>query len=127
EQQAKKDEYHKRYIQLNILISNIQAEMFYLKKSAKDIEEVMSKSYSLYSENKANGEIATKALGIAREVHEVKKDYYRVLDGFDSFLKEFEANEGMHLKDIAFIIESNTKRYIKDKEIDFIMAFEDDL
>src|SRR5699024_3584098 len=96
-------------------------------KSTKDNEEVMSKSYSLYSANKDNGQIAPKALGIAREVHEIKKDYYRALDGFDSFLKDFEGNEGMNLKDIAFIIESNTKRYIKNKKIDFSTTFEDDI
>ncbi|WP_213818692.1 ATP-binding protein [Garciella nitratireducens] len=125
EQKAIEDEYLKRYVQLNTLVSNIQAEMFYLKKSMKDIENVMSRSYALYEKNKENKEISAEALDIARQVHEIKKDYYRVIDGFDSFLKDFETNDIIEFKDIAFIIESNTKRYIKGKkkniELNFLM------
>lgn len=129
ERQAKKNEYRKRYIQLNTLVSNIQAEMFYLKKSMKDIEDVMSKSYSLYEDNKHHKEISTKALDIAREVHEIKKDYYRVLDGFESFLEDFETNEAMSFHDIASIIEGNTNRYMKErkKEIQLHITIKEDL
>lgn len=125
----RKKEHQKRYIQLNTLVSNIQAEMFYLKKSTSDIEKVMNKSYSLYENNKSNNLISDSALDIAREVHEIKKDYYRVLDGFESFLKEFEKNESMSFKDIAFIIEGNSKRYIeeKNKNIKLSISINDDL
>lgn len=121
----RKKEHQKRYIQLNTLVSNIQAELFYLKKSTSDIEKVMNKSYSLYENNKNIENVGDDALEIARDVHEIKKDYYRVLDGFESFLKEFEKNESMSFKDIAFIIEGNSKRYIAEKskniEISFII------
>lgn len=129
ERNATQNEYLKRYIQLNILVSNIQAEMFYLKKSMKDIENVMSKSYSLYENNKDKKEISAEALDIARQVHEIKKDYYRVLDGFDSFLKDFETNDQMSFEDIAFIIESNTKRYMKErnKNIELNISIGDNL
>lgn len=125
----RKKEHQKRYIQLNTLVSNIQAELFYLRKSTSDIENVMNKSYSLYESNLSNKSVSDRALDIAREVHEIKKDYYRVLDGFESFLKEFEKNESMSFKDIAFIIEGNSKRYIneKDKNIKLSIIFNDDL
>lgn len=129
ERKATQNEYLKRYIQLNTLVSNIQAEMFYLKKSMKDIENVMSESYSLYENNKDRGEISAKALDIARQVHEIKKDYYRVIDGFDSFLKDFETNDQMSFEDISFIIGSNTKRYMKErnKNIELNISIEDNL
>ena len=79
-------EHQKRYRSLNLLISNTQAEMFYLKKSMKDIEAVMSKSYSLYETYKDNEYLREKTLDIAREVHEIKKDYYRVLKGFEALI-----------------------------------------
>ncbi|MFO7152763.1 MAG: hypothetical protein DIU66_005930 [Bacillota bacterium] len=76
-------EHQKRYTQLNMFIANIQAEIFYLKKSMKDIEEVMRKSYSLYEQQGLGAEAREKALDIARGVHEIKKDYQRVLLGFE--------------------------------------------
>lgn len=125
----RKKEHQKRYMQLNTLVSNIQAELFYLKKSTSDIENVMDKSYSLYKNNKNNKSVSEYSLDIARDVHEIKKDYYRVLGGFESFLNEFETNETMSLKDLSFIIEGNSKRYIKDnnKDIKIVVTINDNI
>jgi len=125
----RKKEHQKRYIQLNTLVSNIQAELFYLKKSTNDIENVMNLSYSLYENIKDNDKINQDALNIAREVHEIKKDYYRVLNGFENFLKEFAKGESMSFKDIAFIIEGNSKRYIEErnKKIEFSIVINDNI
>lgn len=109
----RKKEHQKRYAQLNTIISNIQAEMFYLTKSMQDIENVMSKSHSLYGQYRNNPDISKIALDIAREVHEIKKDYHRVISGLEGFLEDFENNDAMSFKDIAVIIEENTNRYIK--------------
>ncbi|SHI39535.1 sensor histidine kinase [Lutispora thermophila] len=110
-----KREHQKRYSQLNLLVSDIQAEMFYLKKSMADIEKVMSKSYKLYEKYKEDKELQEDTLDIAREVHEIKKDYNRVLGGFESFLKKFETNDLMTIIDIKDIIEENTNRYLDSK------------
>lgn len=119
----RKKEHQKRYTQLNTIISNIQAEMFYLKKSMKDIEDVMGKSHSLYESNKDNPDVRDTALDIAREVHEIKKDYYRVVGGLESFLENYAQNDSMKFKDIVYIIEDNINRYIsqiaKDIRVEF--------
>ncbi|MFZ5966843.1 MAG: sensor histidine kinase [Bacillota bacterium] len=121
-------EHQKRYSQLNILISDIQAEMFYLKKSMGDIEKVMSKSYKLYETYKENRELQEDTLEIAREVHEIKKDYYRVLSGFDGFLKNFEKQGAMSLSDMVDIIQENTHRYLteREKHVSIQFRFSDD-
>ena len=121
-------EHQKRYTELNLLISNIQAEMFYLKKSMKDIEKVMSKSYSLYETYKNNEYLREKTLDIAREVHEIKKDHYRVLKGFEALIDNFENEDAMTLSNIFTIIKDNTSRYIKEsnKEIGISFQFEKD-
>ncbi|HYF84535.1 MAG TPA: sensor histidine kinase [Clostridia bacterium] len=116
-------EHQKRYSQLNILISDIQAEMFYLKKSMGDIENVMSKSYKLYEKHKENEDLQEDTLNIAREVHEIKKEYYRILSGFQSFLKSFENNGTMTLKDMHAIIKDNTNRYLSEHEKKITMHF----
>lgn len=125
----RKREHQERYIQLNTFVSSIQAEVFYLKKSMVDIEKVMSKSYSLYENNKNDKDIRDDALDIAREVHEIKKDYLRVLSGFDNSIKNFEKNDSMSFKDIIFIIENNVKRYIyeSDKKIEVHFKIYDNL
>lgn len=119
----RKKEHQKRYTQLNTIISNIQAETFYLKKSMNDIEDVMGKSHSLYEKNKDNPEIKETALDIAREVHEIKKDYYRVLKGLENFVENFTENDFMKFKDIVYIIEDNINRYITQIDKDIIIEF----
>lgn len=121
-------EHQKRYTELNLLISNINAEMFYLKKSMKDIENVMSKSYNLYETYKNNDYLREETLDIAREVHEIKKDYYRVLKGFESLINNFGNEDAMTLSNIFTIIKDNTSRYIKmnDKKIAISFYFEKD-
>lgn len=122
-------EYHRRYNQFNTLISNIQSEIFYLTKSTYDIENVMSKSYKLYENTKDNKEINHLALDVAREIHEIKKDYYRVLNGFKSYADNFDFNNSMDLKEIASIIKSNLTRYIEfeDKDIQVTIEFLDNI
>ena len=116
-------EHQKRYTELNLLISNIQAEMFYLKKSMNDIEKVMSKSYSLYETYKNNEYLREKTLDIAREVHEIKKDHYRVLKGFEALLENFEDEDSMSLSNIFTIIKDNTSRYIKESQKEIVISF----
>lgn len=113
----------KRYSQLNLLVSSIQAEMFYLKKSAHDIENIMRKSYALYEDYKEDTELKERTLNIALEIHEVKKDYYRVLNGFESFLEDFEENGKMVISDMFAIIRENTYRYLKEGNIATTMFF----
>lgn len=120
----RKKEHQKRYTQLNTIMSNIQAEMFYLTKSMKDIENIMSKSYKLYESNKEVDGVGRLALDIAREVHEIKKDYYRVVSGLENFLGQFEENDSMGLKDIGYIIEDNINRYIKQNKKDINISLE---
>lgn len=124
----RKKEHQKRYSQLNTLVSSIQAEMFYLKKSMSDIEGVMSKAMSLNNALK-DSELKKDALDIAREVHEIKKDYYRVTKGFDNFVKQFENKDTMSMKDITSIIEDNINRVIEesDKSIDVKFKVEDNI
>lgn len=124
-----KKEHQKRYNQLNTLISNIQAEVFYLTKSTTDIEKVMTKAYKLYENTKGNKEVNLLALDVAREVHEIKKDYYRVLNGFKSYTDNFDINNSMYLKEIGSILQSNLDRYIEylNKQIDVKINFNDDI
>ncbi|MEG0307497.1 MAG: ATP-binding protein [Clostridium sp.] len=116
-------EHQKRYTQLNLLISNIQAETVYLKKSLKDIEDVMSKSYNLYDTYKGDPKLRNSTLDIARNVHEIKKDYFRVLSGFESLMNDLKNEAPMSLANIFTIIEDNTNIYIKENNLKIKINF----
>ncbi|EQB86275.1 hypothetical protein M918_15160 [Clostridium sp. BL8] len=118
-----KKEHQERYTQLNLLMSNIQSEMFYLKKSMKDIEKVMSESYSLYEEYKHNEGLKERTLNIAREVHEIKKDYYRVISGLDTLVNSVENHDVMTLSTMLTIIKDNTTRYIDSNKLSAKLNF----
>ena len=123
-------EHQKRYAQLNFLVSNVQTELFYLNKSQKDIEAVMSSSYNLYHSISEMPEYADMALEISRGVHEIKKDYSRVMAGFKAFIEGVEQEDTMKLKDAFSIIDANTKKLInelgKEDLINIVMKPKDD-
>lgn len=117
------EEHEKRYLQLNIMVSNIESELFYLKKSMDDIESVMSKSYLLYEKNKENKKLKEEILDISREIHEIKKDYSRVVKGFENFLNNFENKEFMNLSKTIDIIKANTFKYLKESKKDITIKY----
>lgn len=119
-----KQEHQKRYKELNTIAANIQAETFYLKKSMTDIEDVMSKSYTLYQNNTKNPEISEISLDIAREVHEIKKDYYRILMGLEGFIEKFDEDGDMNFTDIVYIIKDNVEKYINKTEKNIDIRFD---
>ncbi len=123
-----------RYAELILIIARLKAELFYLKKSSGDIELVMEKGYTLYQTlNAANpGELArtdsptARALAIARDIHEVKKDYYRVTRGIEEILDVAVTEEGLPLDEFFQIVEQNTRRYISSLDKPVTITFDYD-
>ena len=125
------EDYAARYSELILIIAKLKAELFYLKKSSADIELVMEKSYTLSQTlNKAcPGELAqgdspaARALAIAREIHEVKKDYYRVSRGMEAILDVEVIEDGLPLSEFFQIVEQNTRRYISSLDKPVTITF----
>lgn len=117
----------KRYIEQTVMVAQLKSELFYLEKSSQDIENVMEKAYWLYKQLNSQGRgsredeklPADQALAVAREIHEVKKDYYRVITGIENILRPSSRTQEVRLSEILFIIEQNTIRYLDviDKKI----------
>ena len=109
-----------RYAQLIVMVAKLKTELFYLKKSSRDIEEVMERSYWLYNQMNEQGrtkpelaQYSGDALEITRNIHEVKKDYARVLTGIEAILLPSEPNSFMNLSEIFQIMEQNMASFIK--------------
>jgi two-component system sensor histidine kinase YcbA len=115
-----KDKKDKEFKESLIFVSKLKTEVFFLKKSIDDIEHTMEKSYLLYDELKDAG-LKNYALEISRNIHEIKKDYFRVVTGIESTLETEmeERNFTMTLFDVLTIIEDSTKKFLNsvDKEI----------
>lgn len=133
-----KKAHYNRYIELLLFISNLKAELFYLRKSMQDIEKVMNSSYSMYvqisglDDSKAQSPLKPykeKALSLAKDIHEIKKDYQRVITGIEKLLPNPVENERMTLAEISEIIRDNSKRYIESigKAVDLKFQFHDRL
>lgn len=108
-----KQEHQKRYVQLTSLAADVETELFYLRKSSDQIESVMRRSYKLYDTLPDDIESKTDALEIAREIHEIKKDYLRVLSGFDGFINKLENIDELSLSEILTIVRSSSEKSIQ--------------
>ncbi|MTK13513.1 MAG: histidine kinase, partial [Clostridiaceae bacterium] len=81
-----KEEHEERYRRLILLTSGFKSEIYFMNKNAAEIEDVMKKSFSVYeivSENHYPEELKNLTLDIAKDVHEIKKDYIRVMRGLE--------------------------------------------
>lgn len=117
-----RQEHQKRYTQLNMLVANVEAELFYLKKSANDIESVMSKCYNLYASAEEDSAEKNQLLDISKDIHEIKKDYQRVLSGFQDFVDTVQDMEYLTVREIFAIMGTNYDKIHKgtDQEVEIV-------
>lgn len=73
--------------------SKLQGEVTFFRKSEEDIEKAMQKAHHLYQITKKHQndlpitlELPRKTLSIARDVHEIKKDYRRMREALSSLV-----------------------------------------
>ena len=119
-------EHEERYRKLILITSNVKSEIYFMNKNKTDIEDVMKKAYYLYktlSENNYPIEYANTSLDVAKDVHEIKKDYASVIKGLEELFDEKEENVKMDIKDIANIIEDDVKEYIRSNKLDISLDF----
>ena len=120
-----------RYAELMMMIAKLRTELFYLKKSSQDIEVVMEHTYWLYqqlngkkSDHEEYAPYAARALEIARDIHEVKKDYSRVSAGIEKILNPAVLEQPMTIADIFHIIEQNLLRYLDASKKNITVSFQ---
>ncbi|WP_297428759.1 ATP-binding protein [Clostridium sp.] len=119
----KNSEHQNRYAELNLMVSKIYAEAFYLQKSTHDLNKVMKEAYDLYEINKGKSEFSTKALAIAQNAHEIRKNNDRVLRGINQLVENVEKAEYMTISEIFSIIEDSTKRQIESINSSIFIEF----
>ncbi len=121
-----KEEHESRYRKLVLLTSGFKSEIYFMNKNITQIEDVMKKSYNAYkmiSEGDHPKELKNLSLDIAKDVHEIKKDYIRIIKGLEAISKDKIDYSKMSINDIVDILESDTKEYIIENSLDISLNF----
>lgn len=122
-----KSEHEKRYRKLLWLTMILKSEMYWMDKNMDKIEEVMSDSYKLFEEirdGRNPDNWANQSVKIARDVHEIKKEYDLVLRGVRVITESRYRDNGMYFKDIMSILEEKMQNEIKYKNLDIKFSIE---
>lgn len=107
----KRKQNENKYRELVCFIASLKTELFFLKKSTVDIENAMNKCFKIYTRLK-NTELGNDALSASKDIHEIKKDYVRVLSGIEKTLSEENVILNMSIEDIFNMIRGNTQKLI---------------
>ena len=119
-----------RYRRLLLLISKLNGEVVWMKKNTGLIEETMNTSYQLYRELEENGTdetLSRKALGVAKDIHEIKKEYLLILRGLSEALDLNLKDDGMYLTDILTVLKQSLTTESSDKKADISFQIQENL
>ena len=120
----KKEEHEQRYRRLYLITADLKSEQYLMEKNSRQIEQVMKNAYVLYEQLNDSGcasEYKSASLDIAREVHDIKKDYYRVIRGISEEIGKNPDTESMSLKDMFTILTETLRADIREKKRDVIV------
>lgn len=114
----RKDEHEIRYKQLIMLTSELKSEAYFMQKNMDYIEYVMEDAYKMYSDlDDLEVDQAKKiALKIATDIHEIKKNYSRVVDGLGKITDGEENFNQMKLTELVRILKSSITRSLENQE-----------
>jgi len=126
-----KEEHQRRYHDLLLITAKMKSEIFFLKKSMQDIESAMSKSYGIY--NKLNDidvllkedieQIKSDSLELSIQIHEIKKDYNRIVLSMEKILPARETGNTMKISEVFNIIQNIFVRYLEGLNKDIRLSF----
>ncbi|MDK9711294.1 sensor histidine kinase [Acidaminobacter sp.] len=122
-----KEEHEVRYARLVWLTAQLKSEMYWMEKNMEEIEKVMTNAYTLFEDIKFDhrregwGE---KAVTIARDVHEIKKEYELAVRGIKELTADAVVVGGMSFKDICKILYDSMVREIREMACRIELEFE---
>ncbi len=109
------EEQRRRYLEQTMRVAQLRAETIYLQKSAGDIERVMKQGYAMYEQFREQPEVARPSLEIARGIHEVGKDYRRIVAELQALIGEVR-QQPMLLSEVLALVHESTERFLAGQE-----------
>lgn len=124
----KREEHENRYRRLFLMTTGLKNEIYFMKKNSEEIESVMGNAYRLYENLSAMDNIPEDmkrmSLAIARDVHEIKKDYIRIIQGIEEEIAEEYDEKRMSLQDLLNILEQTTYHLLEGKTVRIDLVFQ---
>lgn len=122
-----REEHEKNYRHLLLMTANFWSEIFFMEKNINYIEQLMAKAFNLYryaESTGANDEIVRRSLAVAKDVHEVKKDYLRVIQGLEAITEKRLSDMQMGIDEIVDVIADSTRKHIRHQKakIDLLLS-----
>lgn len=117
-------EHANRYERLILLISKLNGEVIWMKKNTALIEDTMARSYKLFSEmqeQNVDPKLSQTALTVAKDIHEIKKEYMLILRGISEALDLNLQDGNMSLSDILVVLENTLSLTAKEQNKQFTL------
>ena len=114
-ERLKRREREKYYREIVVFISKLKTELFLLNKSRNDIENAVSYIHECYDDLEDENSMKKPLLKIAKDIHEIKKDYLRVIAGMNGVFKIDTNIKYMSVKEIFYITKDNCEKLIESK------------
>lgn len=126
-----KEEHENRYQRLFMMTTGLKNEIYFMKKNSEEIENVMANAYRLYealSNMDVSEDMKKMSLAIAKDVHEIKKDYISIIKGIEKEISEDYDEKQMKFSDIVKLLENNTQHAaaIKNQKIKLQFTYQED-
>lgn len=122
-----KQEHEERYHRLLMLISKLDGEVIWMRKNTALIEETMRTSYQLFENLKSSGaepRLTSSALSVAKDIHEIKKEYLLIMRGISEALDEELKSDGMHLEELLLLLKDAMTLVAKEQDKELLFTLE---
>lgn len=121
-----RDEHEKRYQRLFLMTTGLKNEIFFMRKNSEEIEKVMATAYKLYENLSVTDlppEIKKMSLELAKDVHEIKKDYFRIIKGIENEITDEYDEKEMKFSDLLYILQDTTYHLLKSRKLNIQLHF----
>lgn len=121
------EEHEKRYQRMYMLTTSLKGEIYLMRQNTGQIERVMGNAYRLYEDLLARdmpAQMQQTGLDIAREVHEIKKNYLRIIQGIEEELGKEPEDEEIRLSEIIRILLETARTTISKKQLQVVVQAE---
>jgi len=115
--------HEKRYQYLMMQSSRFKSEIYFLHKNMNQIESLMSLSHQIKRKVSDDLELKELTLDLSKGIHEIKKDYIRVVRGLEEIYDGGMNLDEISMKDLFQIIEVSTEDYIRSRHLNVICRF----
>lgn len=108
-------EEQQRYKNLLMLMADLKSEMIWMNKNTREIENITASAYDIYQYIKENGdqEYQAKSLELAKDIHEIKKEYFLIMRGINDALAEEETSDRMNMSYLLQILQESLQTHYK--------------